>query len=72
MENNMFMKRAIILGSALSVLGMMLISCASEPSATSTTTRQTTGSTPETTGTTPGHAPGGVGRPGQGTVSSGY
>jgi len=66
------MKRAIILGLAVSVFVLMLVSCASEPLATSTTTRQTTGSTPETTSTTPVHAPGGVGRPGQGTVSSGY
>ena len=76
MENNMFMKRAIILGSALSVLGLMLVSCASEPSVTSTTTRQTTGSTPETTGTTPVHPPGGLGRPGVntglGTEAPGY
>jgi hypothetical protein len=59
------MKRAIILGLAVSVFVLMLVSCASEPSATSTTTRQTTG-------TTPVHAPGGVGRPGQGTTSAGY
>jgi len=68
----MFMKRAIILGSALSVLGLMLVSCASEPSATIATTRQTTGSTPETTGSTPVHAPGGFVPPGQGTTSPGY
>jgi hypothetical protein len=68
----MFMKRAIILGSALSVLGLMLVSCSSEPSVTSATTRQTTGSTPETTVGTPTHAPGGVGRPGQGTDNLGY
>jgi hypothetical protein len=36
------MKRAIILGSALSVLALVLVSCSSEPSATTTTTRQTT------------------------------
>jgi len=66
------MKRAIILGSALSVFVLMLVSCASSPEATIATTRQTTGSTPETTGTTPVHAPGGVGRPGQGTTSPGY
>ena len=41
------MKRAIILGLALSVFVLMLVSCASEPSATIATTRQTTGSTPE-------------------------
>jgi hypothetical protein len=40
------MKKAIILGSALSVLGLMLVSCASEPEATTTTTRQTTVTTP--------------------------
>jgi len=51
------MKRAIILGLAVSVFVLMLVSCASEPSATSTTTRQTTGSTPETTGSTPVHPP---------------
>jgi len=59
------MKRAIILGSALSVFVLMLVSCASSPEATIATTRQTTGSTPT-------HAPGGVGRPGQGTTSPGY
>jgi hypothetical protein len=66
------MKRALILGLAVSVFVLMLVSCASEPSATTTTTRQTAGSTPETTGSTPVHAPGGVGRPGQGTTSAGY
>jgi hypothetical protein len=40
------MKRAIILGSALSVVALMLVSCASEPEATTTTTRQTTVTTP--------------------------
>jgi hypothetical protein len=40
------MKRAIILGSALSVVTLMLGSCASEPEATTTTTRQTTVTTP--------------------------
>jgi hypothetical protein len=40
------MKRAIILGSALSVVTLMLASCASEPEATTTTTRQTTVTTP--------------------------
>ena len=39
------MKKAIILGSALSIVGLMLVSCSSEPGATSTTTRQTTVST---------------------------
>jgi hypothetical protein len=36
------MKKAIIFGSALSVVALMLVSCASEPEATTTTTRQTT------------------------------
>jgi hypothetical protein len=40
------MKKAILLGSALSVLALMLVSCASEPEATTTTTRQTTVTTP--------------------------
>ena len=66
------MKRAIILGLSVSVFVLMLVSCASEPLATSTTTRQTTGSTPETTGSTPVHPPGGFVRTGQGTVSPGY
>jgi hypothetical protein len=66
------MKRAIILGLAVSVFVLMLVSCASEPSATIATTRQTTGSTPETTVGTPTHAPGGIGRPGQGTDNLGY
>jgi hypothetical protein len=51
------MKRAIILGLAVSVFVLMLVSCAGEPSATSTTTRQTTGSTQETTDSTPGVPP---------------
>jgi len=48
------MKKAIILGSALSIVGLMLISCSSEPEATTTTTRQTTVSTavPAPTGQT--------------------
>ena len=66
------MKRAIILGSMLSVLALMLVSCAGEPSATIATTRQTTGSTPDNTGSTATHAPGSIGRPGQGTTSLGY
>ena len=66
------MKRAITLGLAVSVFVLMLVSCASEPSATIATTRQTTGSTPETTGSTHVHPPGGVGRPGQGTDNTGY
>jgi len=44
------MKRAIMLGWALSVFALMLVSCASSPEATTTTTRQTTGTT-----TTPAH-----------------
>jgi hypothetical protein len=36
------MKKAIILGSAMSVIGLMLISCSSTPETTTTTTRQTT------------------------------
>ena len=40
------MKKAIIFGSVLSVIALMLVSCASEPEATSTTTRQTTVTTP--------------------------
>ncbi|HEU5312783.1 MAG TPA: hypothetical protein VFU08_03080 [Candidatus Udaeobacter sp.] len=59
------MKRAIILGSVLPVLALMLVSCASSPEATTTTTRQTTVGTPT-------HAPGGLGHPGQGTTSPGY
>src|SRR5437588_11434732 len=52
------MKKAIILGSAFSVLALMLVSCSSEPETTSTTTRQTTVTTApqqvgQTTTTTP-------------------
>jgi hypothetical protein len=65
------MKRAIILGLAVSVFVLMLVSCASEPSATSTTTRQTTGSTLETAGSTPVHPPPGP-PPGYDTRSPGY
>ena len=65
------MKRAIILGSALSVLGLMLVSCASSPEATTTTTRQTTAMALGG-GNTPAHPPGGIGRAGTGTVSMGY
>jgi hypothetical protein len=36
------MKKAIIFGSALSILALMLVSCSSEPQSTTTTTRQTT------------------------------
>ena len=67
------MKRAIILGSALSVFVLMLVSCASSPEATTTTTRQTTGTTLGVQ--TPTHAPGGanmVGTIHQGTESHGY
>jgi len=47
------MKRAIILGSALSIVASMLISCSSTPETTTTTTRQTTVTTvPPPTGTT--------------------
>jgi len=42
------MKKAIILGSAFSVLALMLVSCSSEPETTSTTTRQTTVTTAPT------------------------
>ena len=66
------MKRAIILGSALSVFVLMLVSCASSPEATTATTRQTTVTTPVQT---PTHAPGGaefVGTTHQGTTSLGY
>jgi hypothetical protein len=66
------MKRAIILGSVLSVFVLMLVSCASSPEATTTTTRQTTG-TSQTTGITPTHAPGGFASAGgQGTDNHGY
>jgi hypothetical protein len=67
------MKRAIILGSALSVFVLMLVSCASSPEATTTTTRQTTADVAAST--TPTHAPGGanlVGTIHQGTTSQGY
>jgi len=59
------MKKAIILGSALSVLALMLVSCSSEPETTSTTTRQTTVTTAppqpvgQTTTTTTHHMGGG-------------
>jgi predicted naringenin-chalcone synthase len=36
------MKRLIIFTSVFSVLAMMLVSCASQPATTETTTRQTT------------------------------
>jgi hypothetical protein len=70
----MLMKRAIILGSVLPVLALMLVSCSSEPSATTTTTRQTTG-TSQIAGITPTHAPGGANLGGtmhQGTEAPGY
>jgi hypothetical protein len=48
------MKNTIILGSALSVIALILVSCGSEPETTTTTTRQTTVTTaaPPPTGTT--------------------
>ena len=61
------MKRAIVLGLAVSVFGLMLVSCASSPEATTTMTAQTTGTTP--------HAPGGANLGGtmhQGTEAPGY
>jgi len=66
------MKRAIILGSALSASVLMLVSCASSPEATTTTTRQTTADVAAST--TP-HAPGGANLGGtmhQGTEAPGY
>ena len=57
-----------MLGWALSVFALMLVSCASSPEATTTTIAQTTG-------TTPTHAPGGanlVGTMHQGTDNHGY
>jgi uncharacterized protein YcfL len=66
------MKRAIMLGWALSVFALMLVSCASSPEATTTTTRQTTVTT---AGQTPTHAPGGanlIGTMHQGTEAPGY
>jgi hypothetical protein len=56
------MKKAIILGSAISVLGLMLVSCSSQPETTTTTTRQTTVTAqppPPTTTTTTTHQMGG-------------
>jgi hypothetical protein len=44
------MMNPIIITSVLSVMAMMLISCASEPATTTTTTRQTTVSTQAPTG----------------------
>jgi hypothetical protein len=66
-----------MLGWALSVFALMLVSCASEPSATTTTTRQTTGTTPTAAlGRSPNmpisHPPGGLVPPGQGTEMRGY
>jgi len=40
------MKKSIILISALSLVGLMLVSCSSEPETTTTTTRQTTVTAP--------------------------
>jgi uncharacterized protein YcfL len=59
------MKNTIILGSALSVIALMLVSCGSEPESTTTTTRQTTVTTAappptgQTTTTTTHHMGGG-------------
>src|SRR6266513_773586 len=39
------MKKGMMLSAALSVVALMLVSCAGEPEATTTTTRQTTVST---------------------------
>jgi hypothetical protein len=66
------MKRAIILGLAVSVFVLMLVSCASSPEATIATTRQTTGTTPDNTGSTPVHAPSIIQHDSQGTTSHGY
>ena len=72
------MKRAIMLGWALSVFALMLVSCASSPEATTTTTtaqKATTTTVAQTTGTTPMHAPGGANLGGtmhQGTEAPGY
>jgi len=40
------MKKGMILSAALSMVGLMLVSCAGEPEATTTTTRQTTVTAP--------------------------
>ena len=56
-----------MLGWALSVFALMLVSCASSPEATTTTTRQTTVTTPGGV-----HPPGGARPPGQGTEMPGY
>jgi hypothetical protein len=56
------MKKAIILGSVMSVVALIFVSCSSEPEATTTTTRQTTVTTqppPPTTTTTTTHQIGG-------------
>jgi hypothetical protein len=59
------MKNTIILGSALSLIALMLVSCGSEPETTTTTTRQTTVTTAappptgQTTTTTTHHMGGG-------------
>jgi hypothetical protein len=48
--NSTPMKKSIILISALSMLGLMLVSCSSStPATTTTTTRQTTVTAPPTT-----------------------
>jgi uncharacterized protein YcfL len=51
------MKKSIILISALSLFGLMLVSCSSQPETTTTTTRQTTVTTqpPPTIQTTTTH-----------------
>ena len=66
------MKRAIMLGWALSVFALMLVSCASSPEATTTTTRQTTA---DVAASNTSHAPGGatmIGTMHQGTEAPGY
>ena len=44
-ERILGMRKSIILVSMLSLVAMMLVSCASEPQTTTTTTRQTTTTT---------------------------
>jgi hypothetical protein len=56
------MKKAIIFGSAISIIGLMLVSCSSTPETSTTTTRQTTVTTapppPTQTTTTTTHMSG--------------
>jgi len=56
------MKKAILFGSAISVIGLMLVSCSSTPETSTTTTRQTTVTTapppPTQTTTTTTHMSG--------------